>query len=72
MWWFGHVQRRAINESIKKIELIQVEGSKKGSGRLKIKLVLVIKKETSIREVTETMTLDRIEWRKRIHIADPN
>ena len=33
-------------------------------------LVKVIKKDLSIKEVTENMTLDRI-WRKRIHVPDP-
>ena len=32
---------------------------------LKITLVEVIKKKTSITEVTESMPLDRIEWRKK-------
>ena len=36
-------------------------------GRSKITLVKVIKKR-----VTENMTLDRIKWRKRIHVSDPN
>ena len=26
----------------------------------------------SIKRVIESMTLDRIEWRKRIHMIDPN
>ena len=47
------------------------EGRKKGGGRTKITLVEVIKKDMSIREVIESMISDRIEWRKRIHIADP-
>ena len=34
-------------------------------------LVKVIKKDLSIKEVTENMTLDRI-WRKIIHVPDPN
>ena len=34
--WFGHVQRRTINAPMKRSELIQVDGTKKGSGRQKI------------------------------------
>jgi len=52
--------------------LIQVEGTKKGRGRPKIKLVEVIKKDMLINEVTESMTLDRVEWKKRLHMTDPN
>ena len=32
-------------------------------------LLEVVKKDTSIKEVTEAMTSDKIEWRKRIHVA---
>ena len=46
--WFGHVHRRATNEPLRKSELIQVEGMKKGRGRSKIALVEVIKKDMSI------------------------
>ena len=49
MRWFGCVQRRVIKESVRKNEvnqLIQVEGTKKGSRRPKITLVEVIKKNT--------------------------
>jgi hypothetical protein len=33
-------------------------------------LIEVVKKNMSIMEVTETMILDRVESRKRIHMAD--
>lgn len=55
----------------KKSELIQVVGAKKGRRRPKITLVEVIKKGMSIRVVIESMNLDRVEWRKKIHVADP-
>jgi hypothetical protein len=70
--WFGHVQRRAINAPVRKSELIQVEGTKKGRGRPKITLIEVVKNDMLIKKVTESMTSDRIEWRKRIHVADPD
>ena len=73
MRWFGHVLRREINEPVRKSKLIQVEGTKKGKRRPKITLIEVIKKnDMSIREVTWSMTSDRIEWRKRIYVASPN
>ena len=43
---------------------------KKGRGKPKITLVEVVKKYMSIKEVIESMTLDRIECRKSIHVAD--
>ena len=42
---------------------------KKGRGRPKITLVEV-KKDMSIKEVTKSMTLERIQWRKRIRVGD--
>ena len=60
-----------INAQIRKSELIQVEGMKRDIGRPKITLVEVIKEDMSIKEVTKKITLDRIEWRKRIHV-EPN
>ena len=67
---FDHVKRRVSNEPVRNSEL-KVEGTKRGRGRQKITLVKVIKKDMSIREVIESMTSDRIEWRKRIHVTDP-
>ena len=43
--WFGYVQRRASIASVRKIELIQVEGTKKDRWRTKITLVEGIKKD---------------------------
>ena len=43
---------------------------KKGRERPQIKLVEVVKKDISINEVTKSMVLDIIEWRKRIYVVD--
>ncbi len=62
MRWFGHVQSRAINIPMTKSELIQVERMKKGSRRPKIiVVVVVVKKDMSIKELAESMILDKIE-----------
>ena len=37
---------------------------KKSIGRPKIALVEVIKNDITIKGVTESMTIDRVEWRK--------
>jgi hypothetical protein len=61
------VQRRAINAPVWKSELIQVEEIKKKKKkkrkerRPKITLVEVAKEEISIKVVTKSMFLDRIE-----------
>jgi hypothetical protein len=59
--FFDHVQRRAINAQVRKSELIQVEGMKKGRGRPKIALIELVKKDMSIMKITKGMILDRIE-----------
>jgi hypothetical protein len=57
---FGLVQGREINALMNKSELNQVKGPKKGRERPKLTLV-VVKKDISIKEILENMTLDRIE-----------
>ena len=53
-------------------DLIEVEGTKTGRRRPKIALVEVVTKDMSIKEVTKSVTLDRIEWWKRIYVVNPD
>ena len=57
---------------MRKNELIKIQGTKKGRGKPKIRLIEIEQKNMSIKEVTETVTLDRIEQQERIYVADPN
>ena len=59
--WYGHIQNEAIRAPVKKSNLIQVNGMKRGRGRPKITLVKVVKKNMLIKEVTKNMILYRIE-----------
>ena len=59
-----------INALVRKSELIQVEGTEKSRGRAKIILVELVKKDMLIKEVIESMSLDRTEWQKIIHLTD--
>lgn len=70
--WLGHVQRRAINARVRKSEWDQVERTIKNRGWPSITLVEVIKDDLSIKEVTENMTSNIIELKKRKHVANPN
>ena len=54
---------RAIDAIVRKLKLIQIEGTKNKINRS-------VKKDVSIKEVMESVTLDRIEWRKRMHVLD--
>ena len=47
--WFGHVQRIAINASVRKSELIQINGIEKRWRKTKILLLEVIKKKCELR-----------------------
>ena len=52
--------------------LVFLDEMKKGRGRPEITLVEIINWDMSIKEVKESINLDRVEWGKRIHVADPN
>ena len=70
--WFGHIRRRPVNAVVRKTELIIVEGNIKGRGRPKLTWGETVRKDMSVCGLTEDIVLDRKEWRKRIHVADPN
>ena len=62
------VHLRASNALVRKSELIQVGGTKKGRGRT-CELSRRNKRGNTL--IIESKTLDRAEWWKRIHMADP-
>ena len=70
MRWFGHVQRIVIDAPMRKSGWILVERTKKVRGIPKITLVEMVKKDMLIKKVIESMTLYRIEWQKRIDVAN--
>ena len=51
------------------VSWFKLREQKKGRGRPKITLVEV-KKDMSIKEVTKSMTSERIQWQKRIRVGD--
>ena len=57
------------NVLVKKSELIKLKQWKKGRRRPKITLVEVLKNDVLIKEVTESIALDEIEWWKIIHVV---
>ena len=65
----NHFQRRATDTSVRKSELIQVGGTTKGRGRT---CELSRRNKRGHTLIIESKTLDRAEWWKRIHMADPN
>jgi hypothetical protein len=57
----GHVQRKVINCLVRKSDLIQVKGTKKGRGRPKITLVEIVKNDMSSLRVRCTKPVGLIE-----------
>jgi hypothetical protein len=49
---------------------VSVEGMKTCRGRLKIKLIEVIKNYMLIKNITENMISNKIKWSKRIQVTD--
>ncbi len=50
--------------------MIQAERTKNGWGRPKITLTKLVKNDMLIKNITESLTLDRIEWHKRIYMVN--
>ena len=69
--WFDHIQRRPINALVRKSNDIHIEDNARGLGRPKIIWVKIIKKDLVWCGLSDIMALDRVEWRNRIHVADP-
>ena len=44
----------------------------KGRGKPKLTLYTVVKNDMIELNLGEHLALDRVQWRKRIHVADPN
>ena len=54
-----------------KSDAIHIEGNSRGRGRPKLIWIEIIKKDLVWCGLTNIMALDRVEWRNRIHVADP-
>ena len=67
----GHIERRPINAPVRKSDAIHIEDNAKGRGRPKLAWIVIIKKYLIWYGLTDIIALDRVEWRNRIHVADP-
>lgn len=70
--WFGHVMRRPREAPVRKVEDIKILGRKKGRGRPRLTWRRVVQYDMKDLNISEEVVQNRSEWRKRIHIADPN
>ena len=58
--WFGHIQRRPTNASVRKSDVIHIEGNARGRGRPKVTWIEIIKKDLVWCGLTDIMALDRV------------
>nr|GEY15234.1 retrovirus-related Pol polyprotein LINE-1 [Tanacetum cinerariifolium] len=66
--WFGHVKRRPQTASVRRVEALVVEGSRR-RGRPKLRWEDRLKMDMKELHLSEDMTSDRNAWRDRIRIS---
>ncbi|KAI8529824.1 hypothetical protein RHMOL_Rhmol11G0004100 [Rhododendron molle] len=69
--WFGYVYCRPEDAVVKRADRIDLDSNATGRGRPKLTLDAVVRKDMNILGLCEQVALDRTQWRKRIHVADP-
>ena len=70
--WFGHVYRRPEDAVVKRVDRLALSSNVRGRGRPKLTLDAVIRKDMSLLGLNEQISLERSQWKLRIHVADPN
>ena len=68
--WFGHVKWRSVAAPVRRCEMINPPGDKRGMGRLKKSLEEVVREDLRVVGLTEDMAQDRRLWRVRINVSD--
>ncbi|XP_054801848.1 E3 ubiquitin-protein ligase AIRP2-like isoform X2 [Prosopis cineraria] len=69
--WFGHVQRRPREAPVRRVEHITLSPTKRGRGRPKRTLLIVVERDLLINNIPKSLINDRAQWRLAIHVADP-
>ena len=67
--WFGYVQRTSVDAPVRRCEMINISGGKRGRGRPKKSLDEMIKKDLRVVGVTEDLAQDKKLWRDTINIV---
>jgi len=68
--WFGHVEHRPVNASIRESDRIIINEAMRDRGRLRRTWMEAIKNMFMLC-VSKEMALNRPESKKKIHVADP-
>ncbi|KAI8537727.1 hypothetical protein RHMOL_Rhmol09G0047400 [Rhododendron molle] len=61
----------SVNAIVKRADRITLDSNATGRGRPKLTLDAVVHKDMSLLGLCEQVALDRAQWWKRIHVADP-
>ena len=69
--WFGHIQRKPLDAPVRKSDLLIIHDNARGRGRPKLTWIEIIKNNIISCNLSVSLALDRSEWRKQIHVADP-
>ena len=69
MRWFGHVQRKTHDATVRRIECIILEG-KRSRGRPRRTWEERIKSDLRELHFSKDLTRDRASWRRLIHVLD--
>ncbi|KAI0501450.1 hypothetical protein KFK09_016395 [Dendrobium nobile] len=69
--WFGHIKQWPSDDLFRKVVMLDLTYVKKGRGKPKKIWLENIRNDISLLDLDENLTFNRIQWRKKIHVADP-
>ena len=72
MRWFELVQHQPTTAPLRKGFSIEVDGPPRRRGRLKRTSMEVLRIDLRKCNLSEDLAQDRLEWRNKIHVIDPN
>ncbi|KAL6517101.1 hypothetical protein OROHE_017807 [Orobanche hederae] len=68
--WFGHVRRRPVDASVRRLESWGTSNIVKGRGRPKKTWIKLIENDMRFLGIGESMAMERQIWRERIRVVD--
>jgi hypothetical protein len=69
--WFGHIQRRPTEASVRSGVIKQSGNEKRGRGRPNLTWEESVKRDLKDWCITKELALDRREWKLAIHVPEP-
>ena len=70
--WYGHVMRRPPTAPIRRCLDMQVSVGRRQRGRPSKTWIKAVKEDILDLEIRDGLWEDRVAWRARIHVADPD